>query len=159
MKPVRKTIAALALAVATASLAPHYAAAYGGECMPFPEQHCRKMGSELNLSDKQKQDIRDICAKSRTQVEPLMKQLRAEHRSLRTLIHADTINEAAIRAQSNKIAAIMADVAVQHAQTAGKVRALLTPEQAQKLKAIQAKRDSRMDEMTPCGERQHRRHR
>jgi Spy/CpxP family protein refolding chaperone len=117
------------------------------------------MGTELNLSSKQKQDIKDVYTKSRAGIEPLMKQLRTERRALRTLTHADTVDEAAIRAQSNKIATIMADLAVQHTQTTSKVRALLTPEQVQKLKTIQAKRDSLMDETMPCGERQHRRHR
>lgn len=159
MKPVRQTIAALALAIATISAAPLHASAYGGECMPAPEQYCRRMGAELNLSSKQKQDIQDVYTKSRARNEPLMKQMVAERRALRALIHAETVDEAAIRAQSGKVAAIMADIAVQHAQTAHQVRALLTPEQAQKLKSIQGKRDGKMDEMQSCGARQHRRHR
>lgn len=159
MNTIRKTIAAIALVVATATIAPLSASALEAGCMPPTGQHIKRMGTELGLSSKQKQDIQDVYTKGRARNEPLMNQMATERRALRALIHADTIDEAAIRTQSGKVSAIMADLAVQHAQAARQVRALLTPEQAQKLKAIQATCDCRMDEMQPCGARQHRRHR
>jgi Spy/CpxP family protein refolding chaperone len=159
MKKIAKTITAIAAVVATIGLAPLSASAFGGACPPPTERHYNRMGTELGLTDKQKQDIQEICTKSRTQNEPLIKQMATEKRALRTLIHADSVDEAAIRAQSGKMAAIMANLAVQHAQTARQVRALLTPKQAQKLKEIQAKRDSRMDDMGYCGARHRRQHR
>jgi periplasmic protein CpxP/Spy len=68
-----------------------------------------------------------------------------ERRALRTLIQADTIDEAAIRAQSAKVAAIEADLAVQRAHSAQDFRKVLTPEQLQKFKAMQDQRDSKRD--------------
>jgi periplasmic protein CpxP/Spy len=155
MKRTVKTIAAIAAVVTTIGLAPLSASAFGGACPPPTGRHYNKMGVELELSDKQKQDIREICTKSRAQNEPLIKQMTTEKRALRTLIHADSVDEAAIRAQSGKVAAIMANLAVQHAQTTRQIRALLTAEQAQKFKEIQAKRDSRMDDMGNRGARHH----
>lgn len=155
MKRSAKTIAAIAAVVTTIGLAPLSASAFGGACPPPTGQHYNKMGTELGLSDKQKQDIREICTKSRAQNEPLIKQMATEKRALRTLIHADSVDEAAIRTQSGKVAAVMANLAVQHAQTARQIRSLLTPEQAQKFKEIQAKRDSRMDDMGNRGARHH----
>jgi protein CpxP len=111
------------------------------------------MATELGLSSQQKQDVKEIFAKSRPQAEPLMKQIKTERRALRELVQADAIDEAAIRAQSAKVAAVEADLAVQRAHVAQQIRAILTPEQVQKFKAIQAKRDSRMDEMPNRGSR------
>ncbi len=159
MKKIAKTITAIAAVVTTIGLAPLSASAFGGVCPPPTGRNFNKMGTDLGLSDKQKQDIREICTKSRAQNEPLIKQMATERRALRTLIHADSVDEAAIRAQSGKVAAIMANLAVQHAQTGRQVRALMTPEQAQKFKEIQAKRDSRMDDLGNCGVRHHGQHR
>ena len=76
---------------------------------------------------------------------PLLKQLATERRALRTIIQAEAVDEAAIRAQSAKVAAIEADLAVQRAHGAQEIRKVLTPEQIQKFKAIQERRDSKLD--------------
>ncbi|NVN91487.1 MAG: Spy/CpxP family protein refolding chaperone [Desulfuromonadales bacterium] len=158
MKTKLKSLSALAALVAAVSFSPMSAMAMGdGECMHQNEQHFKKMETELGLSAQQKQSVKDLHAKCRAQNEPLMKQMGTERRALRTLIHADTVNEAAIRAQSGKIAAIEADLAVQRAQAAQLMRALLTPEQVKKLKAIQEKHTCGMGKTPPCGEGHHKR--
>lgn len=159
MKAIAKTIAAIVAVIATTTLAPLSASAHEGECMDPTGQHFKKMGTDLGLSAKQQQDMQELFSKSRARNEPLLKQMATERRALRALIHADSINEAAIRAQSGKVAAAMADLAVQRAQTVQQIRALLTPEQIQKFKTIQAKHDNRNDTTPPCGDRQHRKHR
>jgi protein CpxP len=60
-------------------------------------------------------------------------------------VQAETVDEAAIRAQATKVAAVEADLAVQRAHGAQEIRKVLTPEQIQKFKAIQEKRDSKLD--------------
>lgn len=152
MKTELKTLAAIAAVVATVSFAPVTASAIMGEDgLPPAGRHFKKMATELGLSSQQKEDIKEIFSKSRSQAEPLMKQLKTERRALRELVQADIIDEAAIRAQSTKVAAVEADLSVQRAQVAQQVRAILTPEQVQKFKVIQAKRNSRMDEMPSRG--------
>jgi protein CpxP len=123
-------------------IAPSGASAFMGEDgPPMKGQHFARMATELGLSAQQKTDIKAIFQKNRAQFQPLLKQMVAERHALRTLIQADVIDEAAIRAQSARVAAIQADLAVQRAHMGQEVRKLLTPEQIQKLKEFQTRMD------------------
>jgi protein CpxP len=64
---------------------------------------------------------------------------------MRTLIQSGSADEAAIRAQAAKVAAVEADLAIQRAQMAKQFRAILTPEQVEKFKAVQKEKDARFD--------------
>lgn len=151
MKPVFKNILAGAAILAAVALVPVTAPAYFGDDGPTPGgQHLKKMSKELQLTTQQKQQVKDIFEKSKPTAEPLVKQLRTERQALRSLIHADTIDEAAIRAQAGKSAAVQADLAVHRAHVAQEIRGVLTPDQVAKAKQIQAKCDNRME---GCGER------
>jgi periplasmic protein CpxP/Spy len=146
MKTTIGNFATGAVLFAAVSLAPAAANAFMAGAGPtFVGQHFKKMAAELNLSAQQKQEIRATLSNDRDQFLPLLQQLKTEHRKLRSLIQADTIDESAIRAQSAKIAAIKADLAVERAQVGREVRRVLTPDQMQKLKVMQAKRDERRD--------------
>ena len=103
------------------------------------------MAAELGLSAQQRQEIKGILRNDQDQFLPLLKQLKSEHRSLRSLVQADTVDEAAIRAQSAKVAAILANLAVQRALIGQELRKVLTPAQIEKFKELQAKRDQRRD--------------
>jgi Spy/CpxP family protein refolding chaperone len=61
---------------------------------------------------------------------------RTDRDSLQTLLHADTVDEAANRAQTAKIAGIEADLNVNPARMGAQFRAILTPEQVTILKAM-----------------------
>jgi Spy/CpxP family protein refolding chaperone len=117
-----------------------------GEAPEHIGSHFKKMAGELGLDDHQKAQIRDILKNNRDQIGPLMKNLMTERRAMRALTQADTIDEAAIRAQASRMATLQADLAVERARIGQKVRAVLTPEQIQKFKLLQEKRDKRMDE-------------
>ena len=146
MRTTIKLFATAAIVVATVSFSSLQASAYmGGEGMPPAGRHLKKMASELGLSAQQQHDIKEIFAKKRPAAEPLMKQLRIERRTLRSLEQADSFDEAAIRAQVAKIGTLQADMAVRHAKLAQEIRTILTPEQIQKFKEIQTKRDDQMD--------------
>lgn len=150
MKTTIRTLAAVTALVTAVSLAPTGASAFtGDDGPPMAGQHFKKLATTLGLSAQQQQDIKAILQKDRPQFQPLIKQLVVERRALRTLIHADTIDEAAIRAQSAKVAAIQADQAVLRAHTGQDVRKLLTPEQVQKLKDFQATMERRHDRTGP----------
>jgi len=151
-------MSAIAAVVAAVSFSPISASAHmDEECMHQSGHHFKKMETELGLSAQQNEGIKDVLVKCHAQNEPLMKQLGTERHALRALIHADVVNDAAIRAQSGKIAAIEADLAVRRAHAAQQIRALLTPEQLKKLKAIQEKHNCGMDKTPPCGNRHHKR--
>ena len=145
MKTAVKGFAIVAAVVAAVSFSPLKSSAFMGEDgSPPAGRHFKKMATELGLSTQQQQDVQAVFAKNRPQAEPLMKQLKTEHRSLRGLIQAEAVDDAAIRAQSAKVAAVEADLAVQRAHVGQQVRAILTPEQVQRFKELQADRDSRM---------------
>lgn len=102
--------------------------------------HFKRMARELNLSDQQKEQARTLFEKKRAEHKPLLEALRAEKRQLQTLVHSGSADEAAIRAQTAKVAAIQSDLAVQRGEHAKEFLALLTAEQAAKFKELQKTR-------------------
>lgn len=104
----------------------------------------RRIREALGLTDTQTQQIRDIFKANRDQVRPLVQSLMTEKRAERALIQAATVDEPAIRAQAAKVAAVEADLAVEHARIANQVRGVLTPEQVQKVQDFQGRMDGRV---------------
>lgn len=107
--------------------------------------HLKKMMAAVGLSDEQTAEVKNIISQSRTNLEPTLKQLRTERRALRNLMQSESFDEGAIRNQADKVAKLQADLAVERAQVYQAVLKVLTPEQIQKLKEFQEKRDRRVD--------------
>jgi len=106
--------------------------------------HMRGM-EQLNLTDQQKAQVNTILRSYQPTAGPLIREVVTERRALRDAIRAQTIDETAIRAQVAKVASLEADLAVQRAHIAHDIRAVLTPEQIQKLKNMQTAADARVD--------------
>jgi Spy/CpxP family protein refolding chaperone len=106
----------------------------------------RQQLAAIGVTDAQKEQIRAIRREMRPTVAPLVKQLVQERRALRNTIQTTPVNEAAIRAQSARVAQLQADLAVKRAYISERVRSVLTPEQAAKLKELAAQRDAKIDE-------------
>lgn len=144
----------LALADTTAPAAAPQAATDSDAAQPahFGGKHHRshrffaRLARKLQLTDQQKAQAKELFRSNRDQAQPLLASLRTERHQLRTLVQSGTADEAALRAQSAKLAAIQADLVVQRAQAAKQFQALLTPDQLTKLKQIQAKREQRFQE-------------
>jgi Spy/CpxP family protein refolding chaperone len=85
-------------------------------------------------------------------VKPIATSLRSEQINLRALIHADTIDVPAIRAETAKISAIQADLNVHRANVVAKFRAILTPTQLAILKTMHKKGHHKDDIITTPGE-------
>jgi Spy/CpxP family protein refolding chaperone len=121
----------------------------GAGAMAFPRGHDRPFLAarlaELGVTDEQKAEVKAILRKHQPTAEPLLKQFVAERRTLRDLIHAETVNERAIRKQAAKVAAVGADLAVERARVAHEIRGVLTPEQIEKLKELRVDIDERID--------------
>lgn len=100
----------------------------------------RQMAKALRLTKEQREQIRGIFEKHREGLAPQRKELRAGRDALRELMQADKPDEAAIRAQVGKVSATQAELAVLRAKMFAEVRAVLTPEQQKKFKAIREKR-------------------
>lgn len=111
-----------------------------------PERgHFKRMARELALTDQQKSAAKTLWEKGRDANRPLMEALRSERRQLHALIRSGNADEGAIRAQAAKVASVEADLAVRRGEQAKRFIALLTPEQAAKLKEIQGRRGCNND--------------
>lgn len=101
--------------------------------------------AQLGVTDAQKAHFKTILRSYQPTVGPLVKEVVTERRALRDTIRAQTVDETAIRAQAAKVASLEADLAVQRAHVVHDIRAVLTPEQLQKLKDMQIDADARFD--------------
>ena len=110
-----------------------------GGCGGGGKHHRHFIGKKLGLTDAQKAQAKAIFTANRTVVKPLRESLRTEHKALQALIHADTVNEAAIRTETAKIAGIEADLNVNRANVGAQFRTILTPEQLATLKTLKMK--------------------
>ena len=110
-----------------------------------------RLAKALDLSKEQTEQVKAIFRKHRDEDAPLRKEMVSGRRELRKLIQSDKPDEEAIRAQVKKIAATGGDLAVRWAKVSQEVRTVLTPEQIQKFRALQEKRDRRIDGMMNRG--------
>jgi len=105
----------------------------------------KRMAKELGLTDQQKVQVKALFKANHEANRPLRSSLMAERRQLRALEFSGTADEAAIRAQAAKVAALQADLAVKKAQSAKDFLGLLTPDQVTKLRAMQARMEKKME--------------
>ena len=109
-------------------------------------QNFKRFAKTLGLTDAQKVQAKVIFQGNREAVRPIITILHAERKNLQALIHADTIDEAAIRAETATLAGVQADLNVNRAKTAAQFRAILTPAQQDSLKTLhQDKRNKEVD--------------
>lgn len=95
-----------------------------------------RMARQLDLSLQQQTQAKTLFEKGRAEHKPLMEAMHGERNKLQALVHSGNADEAAIRSQAAKVAAVQADLAVLRGQQAKQFSALLTPEQADKLKEL-----------------------
>lgn len=165
MRKQLKRLALFTSIAAALALGGQAAFAHGGPGKGF-EQGCaeqkrqgpdggrffKKMARELGLTEKQKDQAKAQWEKARAAHKPLMESMMTEKHQLQRLVHSGSADEAAIRAQAAKVAAIESDLAVQRAEQARQFQSLLAPEQGAKLKEIQEKRAERFREFPGCRE-------
>ena len=106
--------------------------------------HFEKMAAALGLSEQQKMQVKEIFKKNMADMKPIFDRLMSERRNLRVLIQADKTDEAAIRAEVVKLAAVEGDLAIQRARMDGAIRAILTSPQQEKFKALQLEREKKL---------------
>ena len=111
-----------------------------------------RLAKALGLSDEQKVQVKAIFRKHRDETAALRKEMISGRRELRKLVQSDKPDEAAIREQVTKVAATGGNLAVDRAKMFQEVRAVLTPEQIGKFRALQEKRDRWIDRRLNRGE-------
>ena len=134
----------LAALTAFAGVAQADTGGWGGGQYGGHEHHSfKRIAEKLGLTDAQKAQAKAIFQANKEVAKPMYASLRAERKNLQALIHADTVDEAAIRAETAKVAAIQADLNVNRAKVAAQFRAILTPDQLTTLKALHQKHQNK----------------
>ena len=93
------------------------------------------LGPQLNLTDAQRDQIRNISTVHQDEWKALNGRVMAAHRALMDASTTGASDEALIRKVSADVAAVEADVAVARARAFDEVWAILTPDQQSQLKA------------------------
>jgi len=101
---------------------------------------------QLDLSDAQKQQARDIMQRHRQQSQPVMDRLQQAMQAQRAAINAVPVNEAAVRQAAAALAAVEADMAVDQARMHADIFSILTVEQQEKAKQLEAQGQARAQE-------------
>jgi protein CpxP len=94
----------------------------------------------LDLTDDQRAQLRKIREARGTEFKAAADKIGAARQGMRELLNADTINEGAIRAKSQEVAAAEAELAILNAKLRKESMQILTAEQLAKLKE---RRDNR----------------
>ncbi len=89
----------------------------------------------LDLTDEQKAKVKEITDAARGTVEPLMQQLKDNHKGLAALGTDGTFDQAKVEALANEQAGIMSKLIVEKERTKAQIFAILTD--AQKAKAAE----------------------
>jgi len=100
----------------------------------------------LNLTDAQKEQVRDIRDRHRQESQAAMDHLAAVQQQQREAIETFPINEAAITSLSQDLAQAQVEVALQEARLNADIWAVLTPEQQAQLNKIRADQQARMNQ-------------
>lgn len=100
----------------------------------------------LDLSDAQKAQAKDILAKEKPTLKPLMQQLGQSRKQLTQLQQSATFDEAQVRAVAAQQSQTMTELTVQKARIYSELYQILTPEQKDKLKKFQERREARFKE-------------
>jgi len=101
---------------------------------------------QLDLSDAQKQQVRDIMRRHREQSSGTMQRMEQAMQAQRAAINQVPVNEAAVRQASASLAAVQADAAVDEARLHADIFSILTVEQQEKAKQLEAQARARGQE-------------
>ena len=97
----------------------------------------------LDLSSAQQDQIKQIWAKEKPTMEPLMQQMHQFHGQMSQLTDNGTFDEAKVRALATQQSQTFVEMAVQHARVKSEMMQVLTPEQRTKFAELQAKHAQR----------------
>ena len=99
---------------------------------------------QLNLTDAQKEQVRQLMDQHREQSRGLFGRVQAAQEAQRKAMEAIPFSEPQIRSAMQALGEVQTELAVQQARLQSDVFALLTPDQQEQLKKIRADRQARM---------------
>ena len=101
---------------------------------------------QLDLTDAQNAQIKQIRENSRTELRPLMEQIRAKRQEIRQARQDGTVNEALVAQKLTEIAPLEAKLMAERARIHEQTLSVLTPEQRTKLEQMREQFKSRRGE-------------
>jgi Spy/CpxP family protein refolding chaperone len=148
--------AAFTLAAGLVVPAPAVAQDTNGQQQPAPRRVARMQHRgaqpmlrgmrQLNLTEEQRQQVRDTMQRHRDELKALGAQLRAARQALRTATDAEVVDQGAVRAATSQMAEAQAQGALLRAKIRQEVFALLTPEQQEQAKALRSEFEQRQEQ-------------
>jgi periplasmic protein CpxP/Spy len=102
--------------------------------------------NELNLSDAQKEQVREIRERNRDQTQQVMQRLNAAAQKQRQAIETLPVNETLITSATQDMTAAQVDLAIQEARLNADIWSVLTPDQQAQATKLRAERKAQMDE-------------
>lgn len=149
----------IVVAVALVSVPAVQARPHGpGFGSPDPEVRLERWTERLDLTEGQRDELREIFARQRQALEAGRDAMRAARQTLGERIHADNFDEPAVREAAAAVAALQADRAVARARLVQRIRGVLSPEQYDELEEMREQRRERF-EARSRDHRPHRHHR
>lgn len=112
---------------------------WGGEMFPF-------FSHQLDLSDAQRAQIKEIFHNAKGTMRPLMQQEMQSHQAMMQLITSGNFDQAKAQAIAAQAAQVRAQIEVQHAQLASQAYQVLTPDQKTKFNELVSQHMQRMQE-------------
>ncbi len=100
----------------------------------------------LNLTDAQREQVREIRERSREQMQPALQRLREASDKQRQAIAALPVNETLITSATQDMTQAQVDVAIQQARINADVWSVLTPEQQAQATTLRAERTARFEQ-------------
>lgn len=108
-----------------------------GEMLPF---------HEVNLTDAQRTQIKQLFESAKPTMKPLFEQLRQNHQAMLQLVTSGDFNQAKAQALATQSSQILSQLAVQHASLNAQAYQLLTAEQKTQMTQVLAERQQRMEQ-------------
>jgi protein CpxP len=102
--------------------------------------------AELNLTDAQREQVRDIRERNREQTQSLTQRLGVLAQKQRQAIETVPVNEALITTATQDMTQAQIDVAIHEARLNAEVWSVLTPEQQAQATKLRAERKAQMEE-------------
>jgi len=96
--------------------------------------HLRSMVADLNLTETQKQQIKEIVGNAAPQIQPIVKEIERNHMALRAATE-NQYDAARVRVIANKQGKLVSDLTVDGARVKAQIFGVLSPEQRAKAEA------------------------
>jgi len=100
----------------------------------------------LNLTDAQREQVRQLTQQNREQMRAVMERMRAAQDARRQAVEAIPFNESQVRSAMKDVAEVEADLAVAQARLQADIYALLSADQQQQLQKMRSERETRAKE-------------